>query len=149
MSRVEQERLARIMDRDGPDAPKTAFYADSVLPVVEAGLASFVGADGGEPLEGFTFYPTPGHSTKHMSIGLRSGEAYGMFAGDVMHHPVQVNRPDWSSVFSEDKALGRRSRDWTLNHMADTRALVFSSHFPGSSAGRIARAAEGFASTFV
>ena len=149
MSRLEQERLARIVDRDGPDAPKTAFYADSVLPVIEAGLASFVDAGGGEPLEGFSFYPTPGHSTNHMSIGLRSNGAYGLFAGDVMHHPIQVYRPDWSSVFSEDKEHGRKSRDWALNHMADTGALVFSSHFPVSSAGRVARTPEGFDWTFV
>ncbi len=148
MSRLEQERLARIMDRDGPDAPKTAFYADSVLPVIAAGQALYVDEDGGEPLEGFTFHPTPGHSTNHMSIGLRSQEACGLFAGDVMHHPIQVYHPEWSSVFSEDKERGRVSRDWALNHMADTGALVFSSHFPGSSAGRVARIAGGFGWTF-
>ena len=148
MARLEQERLAGIMERDGPDAPKTAFYADSVLPVIEAGQASFVEPDGGEPLPGFTFHPTPGHSTNHMSIGLRSGDEYGLFAGDVMHHPIQVCCPEWSSVFSEDAGRGRASRDWALNHMADTGALVFSSHFPGSSAGRVRRTADGFGWTF-
>ena len=148
MARREQERLAEIMERDGPDAPKTAFYADSVLPVIQAGQASFVESDGGEPLEGFTFHPTPGHSSGHMSIGLRSGEEYGLFAGDVMHHPIQVYCPEWSSVFSQDVERGRASRDWALNHMADTGALVFSSHFPGPSAGRVTRGANGFAWTF-
>jgi len=79
-----------------------------------------------------------------MSIGLRCGDGYGFFAGDVMHHPIQVYRPDWSSVFSDAPAEGRRSREWALAHMADTGASVFSSHFPGSSAGRVARGADGF-----
>ena len=144
MSRLEQQRLSTIVDRDGPEAPKTAFYTDSVLPVIEAGQAIFVDADGGQPLDGFIFQPTPGHSTDHMSIGLHADGAYGLFAGDVMHHPIQVYRPEWSSVFSEDKERGRTSRDWALNHMADTGALVFSSHFPASSAGRVTRVAEGF-----
>lgn len=148
MARQEQERLAGIMEKDGPDAPKTAFYADSVLPVIQAGQASFVEPEGGEPLEGFTFHPTPGHSTNHMSIGLRSGDGYGLFAGDVMHHPIQVYRPKWNSVFSETPERGLMSREWALDHMADTGALVFSSHFPGSSAGRVLRTADGFGWTF-
>ena len=148
MSRAEQERLAKLTDSNGPNAPKTAFYADSVRPVIEAGQASFIEAVGGEPLEGFTYHPTAGHSTDHMSIGLRSGDGYGLFAGDVMHHPIQVHQPEWSSVFSEDEERGRASREWALNHMADTEALVFSSHFPASSAGRVTRGAIGFEWTF-
>ena len=130
MARLEQERLAGIMERDGPDA--------------QAGQASFVEPNGGEPLEGFTFHPTPGHSTDHMSIELCSGGEHGLFAGDVLHHPIQVYCPKWSSVFSEAPDRGRASREWALNHMADTGALMFSSHFPGSSAGRVARTADGF-----
>jgi glyoxylase-like metal-dependent hydrolase (beta-lactamase superfamily II) len=144
----ERDRLEALMQAQGPDTPKTAFYADSVLPVIEAGQAFFVGPDGGEPVEGFAFHPTPGHSAGHMSISLASGGAYGFFSGDVMHHPIQVYCPEWSSVFSEAPERGRASREWALNHMADTGALVFSSHFPGSSAGRVSRTADGFGWTF-
>ena len=145
----EQERLASLLEQQGPGTPKTAFYADSVLPVIEAGQLSYVSPASAEPVQGFVFHPTPGHSSDHMSIGLRSGNAYGFFAGDVMHHPIQVTRPDWSSVFSESPEQGRRSREWALGHMADTRALVFSSQFPGSSAGRVIRSTSGYDWTFV
>ena len=144
----EQDRLAVLVEAQGPDTPKTVFYTDSVLPVIEAGQVSFVGPDGGEPVEGFVFHATPGHTAGHMSIGLASGGAYGFFPGDVMHHPIQVYRPEWSSVFSASPERGRASREWALNHMADTGALVFSSHFPGSSAGRVSRTADGFGWTF-
>lgn len=43
-----------------------------------------------------------------------------------MHHPIQVYRPEWSSVFSDSPERGRPSREWALNHMANTGALVFS-----------------------
>ena len=116
--------------------------------MIEAGQALYVDAGGGELLEGFTYHPTPGHSTNHIFIGLRSGDAFGLFAGDVMHHPIQVYRPEWSSVFSEDKERGRASREWALNHMADTGALVFSSHFPASSAGWVTLGPAGHEWTF-
>lgn len=112
--------------------------------MIESGQASYVALDGGAPVEGFVFHPTPGHSSGHMSIGLRSGEGYGFFAGDVMHHPVQVYQPDWSLVFSDSPVDGCKSRKWALSHMSDTGALVFSSHFPRSSAGRVTRRADGF-----
>lgn len=148
LPQAEQDRLLALTQAQGPGTPKTAFYADSVLPVIEAGQASFVAPDGGEPVAGFTFHPTPGHSAGHMSISLISDGEQGFFSGDVMHHPIQVYRPDWSSVFSEAPERGRASREWALNHAANTGTLVFSSHFPGSSAGRVRRTAEGFAWTF-
>ena len=149
MPQGEQDRLMRLVAAQGLSTPKTVFYADSVLPVIEAGQAAFVGTDGGEPVEGFVFHPTPGHSAGHMSIGLASGGAYGFFSGDVMHHPIQVYCPEWSSVFSDAPDPGRASRKWALNHMADTGALVFTPHFPESSAGQVSRAADGFAWAFM
>ena len=52
----EQDRLAALVAAQGPDTPKTVFYADSVLPVIEADQVSFVGPDGGEPVEGFVYH---------------------------------------------------------------------------------------------
>ena len=142
------DRMKALVAKEGEASPKAAFYFDSVLPVLEAGRAKMIGPDGGPALDGFVYHPTPGHCSGHMSIGLSSEGEYGFFPGDVMHHPIQVAWPDWSSVFSEDHARGRASRLWALDHMADTGALVFTSHFPGSGAGRVARVDGGYAWTF-
>ncbi len=133
------DRVKAMVAKEGKDSPKAALYFDSILPVLEAGRVTTVGPEGGLVLDGFVYHPTPGHCLGHMSIGLSSAGEQGFFAGDVMHHPIQIARPDWSSVFSEDHARGRASRLWALNHAADTGALVFTSHFPGSGAGRVAR----------
>jgi hypothetical protein len=93
----------------GRNRPNFALYEDSVLPVIEAGQAEMIEADGAE------------------------------FIGDVMHLPVQVYRPDWSSVFSASPERGRLSRLWALERAAERRTLFFSSHFPGSSAGLVER----------
>ena len=137
LSRREQEHNAALLERLGPDAPKTRAYADSVLPIL--GQATLVGPDGAEVLEGFAFLPTPGHSIDHMSVELVSSSERAFFAGDVLHHPVQAYAPEWNSVFSEDKARGQQSRRWALERAAETGALVFSSHFAGTSAGRVTR----------
>ncbi len=143
------DRVKAMVAKEEPDSLKAALYFDSILPVLEAGQVTTIGAEGGSALDGFVYHPTPGHCSGHMSIGFSSGGVHGFFAGDVMHHPIQVAQPDWSSVFCEDHARGRASRLWALNHAADTGALVFTSHFPGSSAGRVARTEHGFGWTFV
>ena len=142
------DRVRALVAKEGATSPKAALYFDSILPVLEAGQVTAIGPEGGPVLDGFAFHPTPGHCSGHMSISFSFGGDYGFFAGDVMHHPIQVAWPDWSSVFSEDRTRGRASRLWALNHMADTGALVFTSHFPGSGAGRVARTPDGFGWAF-
>ena len=116
--------------------------------MLKAGRVTAIGSEGGVVLDDFLYHPTPGHCLGHMSIGFASGGEHGLFAGDVMHHPIQVAWPDWSSVFSEDPTPGRASPLWALNHAADTGALVFSAHFPGTGAGRVVRTANGFGWSF-
>jgi len=128
------------------DRNRTSFTVqkDSVDPVIEAGLADLIEIDGSEPIEGFTFYPTPGHSIAHASIILHSGGETALFAGDVMHNPVQVFRPEWNSVLDAFPAAAQRSRTWALTFAADHQATVFSSHFPASSAGSVERDGSSF-----
>jgi glyoxylase-like metal-dependent hydrolase (beta-lactamase superfamily II) len=103
-----------------------------------------IDARGGEFLEGIVFHSTPGHSIDHFSIGIESRGNHALFAGDVMHLPVQIDYPDLSSTFSANPERGRLSRLWALRYAADRKAIVFSSHFPGTSAGRIERLGENF-----
>jgi glyoxylase-like metal-dependent hydrolase (beta-lactamase superfamily II) len=135
-SKVEDEYFS---GPGGRDRPNFALYEDSVLPIVEAGQAEIIESDGGEFIDGVVFSPTPGHSVGHMSISLRSRGEEAFFGGDVMHLPIQIYRPDWSSVFSAFPERGRLSRLWALEHAYQRQAIFFSSHFAGSSAGLVER----------
>jgi glyoxylase-like metal-dependent hydrolase (beta-lactamase superfamily II) len=128
---------------EGRARPNYEIYADSVLPVIEAGLADLVPPEGGEVLDGFTYHPTPGHSPDHNSIAFRSAGEVALFAGDVVHHPVQIGRPEWGSVFCADAESARASRLWALAWASQEDATWFSSHFTGSSAGRVTRSGDG------
>ena len=133
----------------GRARPNHDMFADSVVPIVEAGRVRFVGPDEAEPVPGFTFIPTPGHSIDHMSILLRSEDREALFAGDVLHHPDQVAHPNLCSMFCERPDEARRSRRRMLDLAADSGLTWFSSHCTGTSTGRVRRTVDGFAWSFV
>jgi glyoxylase-like metal-dependent hydrolase (beta-lactamase superfamily II) len=117
---------------------------DSVEPIIKSGLADMIEIDGRESITGFTFHPTPGHSFAHASIAFRSGAEQALFAGDVLHCPLEVYKPDWNTVFDAFPEEARESRMWALKFAADHDAMIFSSHFTASSAGNVLRDGSGF-----
>ena len=119
-------------------------YHDSVAPVVEAGRALLIDVDGSEALEGVTFLPTAGHSIDHAAIVIRSSGEEAIFGGDVLHHPAEIYQPELTSMFCEFPAASRLSRRRLLDRAAETGATYFSSHFSGTSAGRISRRGSNF-----
>lgn len=126
----------------------TGVYEDSVLPVVENGQAHIV--DGSAELaNGLNLYPTPGHTVGHVAITLLSREERAVFSGDIMHQPLQVFRPDWNSAFCENPTHARTSRNWLLEHAAETKATVFTAHFADTSAGCVTRSGAQFDWRFV
>lgn len=142
--KAERDYYSSPASHNDANLPSLGVYEDSVLPVIEAGLADYVGPEGGEYLDVFEFIPTPGHSIGHISIALKSGGETAIFAGDVMHTALQVARPDMNTVYCEFADEAKRSRQKLLSRAAETRALYLSTHFPGSSAGFVTSDAHGF-----
>ncbi len=109
---------------------------DSVRPVVEAGMVEWVDTrhriDANLRLE-----PTPGHTHAHVSVVIESGGARAITSGDLIHHPLQCAHPEWNCRFDLDPALARATRFDFIRRCAEDRALVFGTHFPAPSAGRI------------
>lgn len=126
------------------DGLAAGVYADSIAPILEAGLAEEVGPGSFAAVPGITFHSTPGHSPGHMSISLSTEDGLAFFGGDVLHSQIQVSRPDWNSTFCEDPATAARSRRWALEYCADNNALFFGTHIGGSSVGRVHRGDAGF-----
>jgi glyoxylase-like metal-dependent hydrolase (beta-lactamase superfamily II) len=124
--------------------PRRMVFEDSVLPLIEAGLARAVADEGEEIVDGIRFLPTPGHSIGHMAIEIRSRGQAALFSGDVMHSPVQVYRPQWNSTFCLDQAQARASRQWLLERAATTGAVLFPAHFPESACGIVHAGLNGF-----
>jgi len=154
----EREYNAALAAGDGSDAavraeaglgrmmglPEPGVYEASMVPVIDAGLTREIVVDGTEVIEGFSYLPSPGHSIDHASIGFTSRGERALFWGDVLHSPVQLALPDWNSVYCEFPDAARKARRWAMGHAADAGALVFTTHFAESSAGRVAREGERF-----
>lgn len=122
--------------KDFEDNPEQrAVFADSVRPIVDAGLADII-PDTFQVSESISTVPTPGHSPGHMSIRIRSEGEEALLLGDVAHHPCQMAHPEWSSTFDSDPMQSARTRRDVFGEVADTGTVVIGGHFP---AGRIVR----------
>jgi glyoxylase-like metal-dependent hydrolase (beta-lactamase superfamily II) len=129
--------------------PLRGVFEDSLAPIQEAGLLQRITVDGSELLEGVRFMPTPGHSIDHAAIIFSSQGEEAIFAGDVVHHPLEISHPELVSRFCEFPDTARTSRRVLLNRASETGALFFSGHFSGSSVGRVTRHTTGYGWKFL
>jgi len=125
------------------DGETPQIIADSVAPIFAAGLADLVPMDHRLSAE-IRLMPTTGHTPGHVSVVIESGGARAIITGDMMHHPCQIARPDWSPEFDSDKQASRVTRAAFVCDVADTPTLVIGTHFAAPTAGRIVRDGESY-----
>ena len=119
-------------------------FMDSVLPVVEAGLAELV--EGEHRIgDGLTIVPAPGHSPGHSILRLEDSGDSGLFTGDSMHHPLQIAAPECNSFACADASEARRSRRRILEECCEHHRLLVPGHFAAPHCGRVTRKGDGFA----
>jgi len=121
---------------DEPDGLNDNIMADSVQPVVAAGLVDLVDWTH-EVCPEVTLEPTPGHTPGHVSVHVRSEGAEALITGDFMHHPCQMTRTEWCSPADFDSAQGQTTRESVLAQYADTDVLVIGTHFATPTAGHV------------
>ncbi len=119
-------------------------YAESVEPILRAGRALIW--DGAHTIdENLRLRLAPGHTPGHGIVILDSGGCRAVFAGDLLHTPVQLRAPELSSCFCHDGPAAARTRRAVLQWAADHTALVIPAHFAGAGAVEIKRSGTGFA----
>ncbi|MFF3431844.1 MBL fold metallo-hydrolase [Streptomyces sp. NPDC002602] len=119
-------------------------FEDSVAPVHAAGQVRLW--EEGHTIDGsLRLEAAPGHTPGSSVVTLASGSDRALFAGDLMHTPLQVTHPDHNSCFCQDPAQSRSTRRRLLGWAADTGALVLPAHFSGHSALEVEHQGSGFA----
>lgn len=148
-----------------PGCPWAELTRKKFAAIHEAGrLALLEGDEGGlcAMAPQLSFLHTPGHTPGHLVVlmtptGAPSPRA--VYIGDAMHHPVQVERPEWSPHFdcccwSGPRTMTawtdgmRSSQSWTsaasemqrrrlLQLLATHDALLVSPHFPAPGIGSV------------
>jgi glyoxylase-like metal-dependent hydrolase (beta-lactamase superfamily II) len=134
MGRVEYDHWMGITGR--PDMAH--IMGDSVTPIVEAGLATFVEATERLTPE-ISLIPTIGHTPGHVSVMIQSRGEQAMITGDFVHHPCQIAHPEWSTTADSDARQGIETRRRMFADLAGLPMLVIGTHFAGATAGRIVR----------
>lgn len=119
-------------------------FADSVLPVIAAGLVDPVD-DGFALAHGLNITPLRGHSPGQIGLALNGGAAgHALFCGDALHSPVHVFRPDWSTAFCHDPAQAAATRRTLLAKAAAEEILLLPAHLRNASGMRITTEGSGY-----
>jgi len=119
-------------------------FEDSIAPVLAAGQVQqwedeyVIDAN-------LRLLAAPGHTPGASVLMLESGNDRALFAGDLVHAPLQLAHPQHSSCFCEDPAAAEATRRRLLGWAADNTALVLPAHFAGHTALEVGRDGDRFA----
>jgi glyoxylase-like metal-dependent hydrolase (beta-lactamase superfamily II) len=94
--------------------------------------------DGDEPAPGLRLRSAPGHRVGHsiLEIGVSL-----VHAVDIVHHPLQVEHPEWDRTWDAEPEVALATRRTILAELAERDSTVVTSHF--ASSGRIERTGNG------
>lgn len=126
MSPAAQHDLDRLGD----------YMSDSVVPLRDAGVLDLVEPDV-RICDEVRLVPAAGHTPGNICIEVASQGQRGLFAGDMIHHAIQLAFPDLNTDYCVDQSTAAQARRALLEDLADTDALLFPAHFPDAVPGRI------------
>lgn len=113
-------------------------FENSILPVVEAGLAEIV-PDRFQISPSLEVEPSYGHTIGHSLLRVATGSHDAYFAGDVFHHPIEFIYPDIDDHSSEDFSQTLQTRRRLLETCMDKKAVIIPAHFPCKFGGSLRR----------
>jgi glyoxylase-like metal-dependent hydrolase (beta-lactamase superfamily II) len=113
-------------------------FENSVLPVIEAGLAELV-PDTFRISASLQIEPAPGHTIGHSLLHLACGAREAYFVGDAFHHPLEMMHPDLDSGTCENFPLASQTRRRIIETCLSRNALAIPAHFPCAFGGALTR----------
>jgi glyoxylase-like metal-dependent hydrolase (beta-lactamase superfamily II) len=111
---------------------------DSVRPIFDAGLADLVDTDH-TVCDEVRLAPSPGHTPGHVCVWIESRGERAVITGDMIHHPCQIARTEWSSPVDCDGEQSAATRAQLLETCADQPILMIGTHFHEPTAGHVVR----------
>lgn len=84
--------------------------------------------------DGISIVPTPGETPGHQAVRVESLGQVLYVLGDLYHHPVEVERPEWGVHWADAAAIAK-SREALATAALAEGALLVAAHIPG--AGRL------------
>ena len=82
------------------------FITDSVLPIFDSGQAELIGDEHALKSD-IAIEAAPGHTPGLSMLRVGGGGSEAIVCSDLMHHPLQLRYPEWSTRFCVDPGSGR------------------------------------------
>lgn len=119
------------------------YLADSIAPLMADGLVEFCAPDTTLCPE-VRLLPAAGHTPGNVCVEVSGSDARLLIVGDIVHHPLQLLHPDWSTRYCVDAGQATATRLEFLADAAATGTPVLPAHFAAPSAGRVVPAEQGW-----
>lgn len=111
---------------------RATYLTENMRPVEQSGQLELIDGERVVTSE-ITIIPTFGHSMGHASIVLTSLGESAVYIGDMIQHPVQLERAAWVSSFDVYPLEAMETKKRVVQRAIDERQLVIAVHadFPG------------------
>jgi glyoxylase-like metal-dependent hydrolase (beta-lactamase superfamily II) len=140
--RIDFERLHQAFVEKTMNADAAGVFGDSVAPIIEAGMADLIEENETRVAGCLDVEALPGHTQGMLSFCIHSKGEYGVFAGDIMHSPLQMVANQYNSAFCEVADRAPATRKAFLDRAAERKALVMPCHYGAPYCGRVKRSGE-------
>jgi glyoxylase-like metal-dependent hydrolase (beta-lactamase superfamily II) len=115
---------------------RSPLLRDKLLPLASAERLEL--ADGEREIApGVHLLPLPGHTPGHTGVAFTGGQEMAVYVGDLVHHPLQLEHPEWSPIFDSLPPLSRETRRSLVERARRERSLVLSYHLPWPGIGHV------------
>jgi glyoxylase-like metal-dependent hydrolase (beta-lactamase superfamily II) len=140
---LHRRELEYWTSAESDDNRLAAFARSRIEPVCAAGRVQVFDREFALS-EALTALPTPGHTPGHSSVLLTSDGDHALLLGDVAHHPIHLDHPDWVPEIDLDPHESIRSRRKMAALAVERNALVTAPHMPILTLCRVRRAGRGY-----
>ena len=115
---------------------KYPYLGDNLRPILERGQVEL--ADGEiDVTPEVRIVPSPGHTVGHACIMITSGQEVAVFLGDLMHHPAQMEHPEWVAAVDILPQQTTESRRRLIREAYRTDTVLVAVHSAYSGFGRM------------
>lgn len=137
-SRIDWEAFHSPEVKAAMEALVPSCIERDVTPLAELGVLDLIDGET-DILPGVRAFPTPGHTTGHMSLHVVSGGQQALILGDVFHHPAQVQVNEICIAFDMDPQAAIQTRRRIVEWAAAQGMPLAGCHLLPHGLGRIAR----------